>query len=182
MSDYDAAGAVWPVGTPDDVRWIRAGTLPGLEITSAIPPIFEAYATVVIPREPLRQASAVLDALRSASLTGPWWLGFLDVGALDRYLPDAPEVELYASWRYRLVQAGPIEALTLRAGDSWKWPLPDLVFPIDRAWLLSTLWDDHWTCIGGSRALVEQLTSHPDLTSRRVELGQDATPPGHTAM
>jgi hypothetical protein len=59
-----------------------------------------------------------------------------------------------------------------------------LMFPADRSWLFSSLWDDDWTCIGGSRALVDVFLAHPDLRDRVREVDpsvEDATPPGHTA-
>jgi hypothetical protein len=42
-------GRQWRVGTDADVAWIRESTGPGLAITSAIPPVFAAYATIVVP-------------------------------------------------------------------------------------------------------------------------------------
>jgi hypothetical protein len=59
--------------------------------------------------------------------------------------------------------------------------LPNLMFPVDRSWLVSTLWDDEWTCIGGPAGLVDRFLRHPDLQTRAVALGQDATPPGRQA-
>jgi hypothetical protein len=58
------------------------------------------------------------------------------------------------------------------------------MFPADRAWLVSTLWDDDWTCIGGPRALIDDLLQDPVLAAntRRVTTREDATPPGHTAL
>jgi hypothetical protein len=47
------------------------------------------------------------------------------------------------------------------------------------------LWDDDWTCIGGSRGLVEAFLAHPDPQHRAREVDpslEDATPPGHTAI
>ena len=37
------------IGTDAEVAWIADGTSTGLTITAAIPPVFEAYATVVLP-------------------------------------------------------------------------------------------------------------------------------------
>jgi len=56
------------------------------------------------------------------------------------------------------------------------------MFPDDRSWLVSTLWDDDWTCIGGPAELVDRFLRHPDLQARSVALGQDVTPPGHQAI
>ena len=58
------------------------------------------------------------------------------------------------------------------------------MFPADRSWLVSTLWDDDWTCIGGPRELVDAFLNHPELQYRAREvksLVTDSTPPGHTA-
>jgi hypothetical protein len=100
--------------------------------------------------------------------------------------PDAPRVNLYSSWPYVLVQAGPEQAAAWRRwdrGSFWWGHLPNLMFPADRSWLISTLWDDDWSCVGGSATLVNSLSRRPELASfiRRVELGEDVTPPGHQA-
>jgi len=179
-------GVQWRLGTRADVAWIDAGTTTGLEITAGIPPVFDAYATVVLPGpagEQERHDRAMLDLLREHTGEQPWWLGFLETGGSDVVFADAPRVSLYADWDYVLVQAGPAQALDWREPDHWKGRLPDLVFPADRCWLSSTLWDDDWTCLGGPRSLVDGVLSHPDLAARarEVSLGEDATPPGHTA-
>jgi hypothetical protein len=59
---------------------------------------------------------------------------------------------------------------------------PNLMFPGDRSWLVSTLWDDDWTCIGGPAGLAANFVRHPALQARPVVLDQDATPPGHQAF
>jgi hypothetical protein len=43
------------------------------------------------------------------------------------------------------------------------------------------LWDDDWRCMGGNAALMGAVLADPDLDSRSVMLGEDATPPGHVA-
>ena len=60
--------------------------------------------------------------------------------------------------------------------------MPDMIFPTDRTWLLSTLWDDDWRCLGGPRDLVQQIVDEPRLDARAVRPDQDATPPGHTSQ
>jgi hypothetical protein len=42
-------GRAWRIGTEADVAWITSSTPSGRAITSAIPPVFEAYATVAFP-------------------------------------------------------------------------------------------------------------------------------------
>lgn len=42
-------GSTWRIGTGAEVAWIAKGTSPGRAVTAAIPPVFGAYATVVLP-------------------------------------------------------------------------------------------------------------------------------------
>jgi hypothetical protein len=180
-------GSSWRTGTAADVAWIAAGTSVSRTITAAIPPVFEAYATIVVPGGSAEQDlhdQALLALLGERSPGQPWWLGYLDTGASDIVFPAAPMVTLPPGWHYVLVEAGPVQAATWRRHDFgafWKGVLPDLMFPADRSWLFSTLWDDDWSCLGGPAALVGGMLRHPDLRARPVELGQDATPPGHEA-
>ena len=189
-------GRLWRIGGDSEVAWIQRDTEVGLSIVSAIPPVFESYATLEHPGSghhvPISafeewdwHVSAVLDTLTRETEPPAWWLGYLDTGAgAETVFYDVPKTALY-NGDYVLVEAGPEQAATWRARQHWKGPLPDLMFPADRSWLFSTLWDDHWTCIGGSDRLIVSLTEHPLLRgrARRVELSMaDATPPGHTAI
>jgi hypothetical protein len=180
-------GRAWRIGTDADVAWIVNGTSTGLTITSAIPPVFDAYATIVLPDNETDQQEhnqAVLALLSEESAGQRWWLGYLDTGADDIVFPDAPMVTMYARWHYVLAEAGPEQAAAWRKdnGGLWGGVLPDVMFPADRSWLLSTLWDDDWTCIGGSASFVARFLRHPRLRAGAVELGEDATPPGHQAF
>jgi hypothetical protein len=180
-------GVSWPVGTDAEIAWIAEGTSTGLTIASAIPPVFDRYATIVVPERDdaawAAQDRALVAVLGDESVNQRWWLGYLDTGADDIVFPEAPRVTLYAKWRYALVEAGPEQALSWRE-PTWRHrrTLPDVIFPADRRWLASRLFDDDWICVGGPAALVHKLVRHPDLKTRRVELGHDATPPGHIAM
>jgi hypothetical protein len=188
-------GAAWPVGGQAEVDWITEGTDGGRRVTAAIPDLFAAYATLTnhagvreLPRElelERRQDLAFIDVLRRHSGEVGWWIGYLDTGASDIVFQDAPKVTLYSGWRYVLVLAGPDQAATWRPAPggqpNWKsTELPELMFPADRAWLVSFLWDDDWACIGGSEALITDLLTDPVLApnARRVDTEQDATPPG----
>jgi len=188
-------GSTWRIGTDADIGWITEGTaydrgLPtsmSRTITGAIPPVFEAYATVVVAygEERVKHDRAVLGLMADQSPDQRWWLGYLDTGVDDIVFPDAPKVILYAGWHYVLVEAGPEQAAAWRPSDGRAFgtgDLPNLMFPADRSWLVSTLWDDDWSCVGGPAALVDRFLRHPDLRARQVVLGQDATPPGHEAM
>jgi hypothetical protein len=177
-------GTTWRIGTDAEVAWIVNGTSPGRTITAAIPPVFEAYATVLLAYGEKREVHdrALLTLLREQSPGQRWWLGYLDTGVDDIVFPDAPKVTSHYGWHYVLVEAGPDQAAAWRpkggrafgTGD-----LPNLMFPADQSWLVSTLWDDDWSCIGGPAGLVDRVLRHPDLQARSVALGQDATPPGH---
>jgi hypothetical protein len=189
-------GVAWCIGTDADVTWITTHSPTGLAITSAIPPVFDCYATVVLPSDDYgprgelvpEHDQAVLTLLKRHTSSQPWWLGYLETGGSDIVFYDAPKVTLYANWHYVLVQAGPEQAATWRPTGDWtNWKnteLPELIFPQDRSWLLSTLWDDYWTCIGGPEALVTDLLADPLLgpRTRQVTVEQDATPPGHMAL
>jgi len=159
--------------------------LAGDKITAAIPPIFADYATISDPSDRdarSQQVDLILRRLEQSSAAQPWWLGYLDTGADDVVFPDAPRTTLYSGWEYVLVLAGPDQAATWRRGTtSWRGPGPDMVFPTDRSWLLSWLWDDDWRCLGGPRDLIDAFVDEPELDVRRVQPGQDATPPGHVA-
>jgi hypothetical protein len=184
-------GRAWRIGDDAEVSWIQGGTSITKAITSAIPPVFDAYATLKPPAcwqdHQTRHDAAVIELLTRHSGWQPWWLGYLDTGADDVVFADAPRATLYAGWEYVLVEAGPRQAASWRTSDVgtfWKGALPNLMFPADRSWLVSTLWDDDWTCIGGCAALVDDLLHDPELgpRARKVELGEhDATPPGHQA-
>jgi hypothetical protein len=187
-------GREWRIGGAADVGWIGEGTEGGVRITSGIPPVFAAYATLELAGTGNHEALSsrdseedhdrhVLAILRELTAPQPWWLGFLETGGSNIVFDDAPQVKLYAGWGYVLVEAGPEQARTWR-GEDWKGTLPDLIFPADRSWLVSTLWDDDWTCIGGSRALVDAFLADPELGVRTHEVDpsmEDATPPGHVA-
>lgn len=200
-------GRAWRIGTADEVAWITNGTWFSLTITWGIPPVFAAYATVVLPNpedglDPPQQETeyaryldewdltasrrherALLDVLREHSADQSWWLGYLDTGASDIVFPDAPMVSVYhCNWSYVLVAAGPQQAATWRE-RGWNLAIPDLIFPADRSWLLATGWDDSWTCIGAPEELVNDLLSDPLLGARTRPVGveEDATPPGHQA-
>ena len=124
--------------------------------------------------------AALLSVLREQSSPQPWWLGYLETGVADLVFADPPRVSLYAGWPYVLVQAGPDEAATLRTSDQgtpWHSALPELMFPLDRSWLVSTLWDDDWRCVGGPPGLIQALVRHPRLEARTGHLarGRHAT-------
>ena len=80
-------GRAWHIGSQDEVDWINDGTSVGKAITTAIPAVFEAYATVDLPvnweEAQADHDAAVVEVLRERSDQRPWWLGYLDTGADD---------------------------------------------------------------------------------------------------
>ncbi len=108
-------GRAWRIDTAVEVAWIGDGTSVTKAITAAIPPVFDAYATVELPEAigawpdgaQHRHDEALLALLSRHAAPQPWWLGYLDTGADDIVIPDAPPVTLYTGWRYVLVEAGP---------------------------------------------------------------------------
>lgn len=178
-------GAPLPPGGSDVVDWITRSTRRDRTVISAIPPGCARYATVVVPDDEGAKTladAALVEVLRAHTADQPWWLGYLDTGVADLVDPEAPRASVYVGWPYALVEGGPQQALTSRRNrDSTPWhsALPELVLPADRSWLVSTLWDDDWRCVGGPAALVEGLLAHPALVARSVTPDEDATPPGH---
>lgn len=178
-------GRTWQLGTITEVAWIANATTEGPTITVAIPPVFEAYATFYEPDNPhittMFHERAVVKDLIDHTPDQPWWLGYLDTGAHDIVFDHTPKVSLYFDWHYVMVEAGPEQALAWRTGHmrAQDGSLPDLFFPADRSWLVSALWDDTWTCIGGPAALIETLHHDPLVEARPVQLHEDAKPPGH---
>jgi hypothetical protein len=168
-------GRGWRIGTERQVGWINAGVTSGRSVTASVPPVFAAYATLTFPlnlessRGQMRDAEdrfddALIQVLDANTAPQPWWLGFLDTGASDVVMPDAPRVHVYSQGAYVLVQAGPREAHTWRSDEGrWFTALPELMFPADRSWLLASLWDDAWASVGGSADLISGLLNEPDL-------------------
>jgi hypothetical protein len=180
-------GRAWSIGSDAEAGWINAGVSPGRTITAAIPPTFDSYCTLELPEPGEAQLSrherAVIALLSEQTAPQPWWLGYLDTGASNTVFPDAPVATVYYGSGYVLVKAGPRQAATWRDKCANSWALPDLMFPTDRSWLVSTMWDGHWTCIGGPEDLVSRVVRHGELgpRCRRVSVGEDAIPPGHEA-
>jgi hypothetical protein len=176
----------WRIGTSAEIGWIANGTSIDQTITSAIPPVFAAYATFwqsdddSVSTTGYEQA-VVSHLIEQTTADQPWWLGYLDTGSHDVVFNNAPRVTLYAGWHYVLVEAGPEQAATWRTGHarSSHGTLPDLIFPADRSWLVSALWDDTWTYVGGPRHLIDALAADILVQSRSVQLDEDATPRGH---
>ena len=92
---------------------------------------------------------------------------------------------MYVGWPYVLLEGDPEQALTARRNRDvtpWHSALPELIFPRDRSWLVSTMWDDDWRCVGGPAAMVDALLLRPNvLQVRAVTLDEDATPPDNTS-
>jgi hypothetical protein len=191
-------GRSWRIGGDREIAWIRDGTQIGPEITSAIPPVFKAYATLEQPgtgnldwespqEDQHRHDQAVLGVLQAHTPKQPWWLGFLEKSErTDVIFSDVPKVSTLETHNFVLVEAGPEQAATWRAHEyPFRDVLPDLMFPQDRSWLAQTLWDDDWTCLGGSRVLIGAVLASPELGHRAHEiesLTQRITPPGHTMI
>jgi hypothetical protein len=138
-------GRAWCIGGDADVAWIRENTEVSFAITSAIPAVFEAYATLELPNsgdqlspspleDPDRHNAGVLALLSQHSGGQPWWIGYLDTGGADIVFDNARKVRPGPTdpW-YVLVEPGPEQARAWRERDHWKSPLPDLCFrPIAR--------------------------------------------------
>lgn len=167
------------------VDWITDSTRIGRSIASAIPPVYAGYATIVVPDgdEAKTQADlALVEVLQAHAPADRWWLGYLDTGAADLSNIEGQRVSAYVGWTYVLKVGAPQHVLAPRdngRSTPWHSALPELLFPHDRSWLVSTLWDDDWRCLGGPESLIKAVLAHPHLEARAVNIDEDATPPGH---
>lgn len=185
--EVEKDGRRWRIGGRGEVDWLEGEPQRAVwdTMATAIPAGFEAYATFYLADgvEVRAHERAVVEALTAYTKEQPWWLGFLETGAHDVVFPEAPRVTLYWGWPYVLVAASPEQALGWRTGtmlNGEAGSLPDLYFPADRSWLVSALWDDSWTCVGGPAALVDTLVRAPLVNARQVTLNEDMLPPGLT--
>src|SRR5450432_2358699 len=116
-----------------------------MTITSSVPSGFDAYCTTVPPGpdheddERVRHEQAVIEVFTAHTADQSWWLGYLDTGASDVVFPYAPRTTLYYGYGYVVVEAGPWQAAQCRHPDGFDEPLPDLIFPAERSWLLTTM-------------------------------------------
>jgi len=134
-----------------------------------------------IPRNVAASTTAITAEPADCSPESHFFRGLLDTGiAAETIFYDVPKAQLYGN-DYVLIEAGPEQAGDWRAEwGRWKGVLPDLMYPADRSWLASTLWDDYWMSIGGSRDLVHALHADPELRARVHEVdpkAADMTPP-----
>jgi hypothetical protein len=93
-------GRSWRIGTSAQIGWIASGTTIDPTITSAIPPVFAAYATFWESDDHSASTTAHEQAVLSqlidqTAADQPWWLGYLDTGAHDVVFPNAPRVTLW---------------------------------------------------------------------------------------
>jgi hypothetical protein len=175
-------GRSWRLGTSADAAWVNEGISAGPTIASAVPPIYESYCTLEVPEnhtaELARHEQAVIELLTEQTPDQPWWLGYLDTGASDIVFPYAPRTIMYYGYGYVLVEAGPQQAASWRE-EPFNWTLPELMFPTDRSWLVSTMWDDAWSSLGGSQHLIERILADTTLgpRARRTSPSENIQPP-----
>ncbi len=93
----------------------------------------------------------------------------------------APRLEL--PHRAYLLFRGPLAGVRpfFAAGDSGFWgQTPNLLWPADRTWCVATEIDLDSTVVGGPRALIEGLTTHPDLEAFVLDEGDSLMADGDT--
>jgi hypothetical protein len=71
--------------------------------------------------DPDRHATGVLAVLSEHTAAQPWWLGYLETGiGAETIFYDVPKVTLCSDWQYVVIEAGPEQAVSLRAYDLGK--------------------------------------------------------------
>lgn len=153
-----------------DVDWLRLNNGAAGTLGYAIPGYFAVYGAMNLPDEIAATEDRLLDALAPES--GEELIaGWIDRGPWPP--PAGDEHVIYWDWKYRLrrVQSSDLRGLP---GEGERC-FPDLLFPINRSWLVSMLWDDSWRSIGATRAVArrieqsllpfEQLSAHTSLAT-----------------
>ena len=138
----------------EDVDWIRGNDAAFGTLRFAIPSGYEAYGVLDLPADIVPIEDALLSAL-GVDPADQLVAGWIDRGPWST--PAGDEHVLYSGWRYRLrrVAAADLSGLPTEGEGSF----PDMLFPPDRSWLVSLLWDDAWRSIGSSQAIADLLAS-----------------------
>ena len=149
----------------------RARPRRGLSVTTAIPPVFEAYAPSTRRgcRLPTPTNAPWSTSLVACTPDQPWWLGSRHRRPRRRLSARSRGCPSTGTGPIVLVEAGPEQALGRRVRSHARrrtGSLPDLFFPADRSWLVSALWDDIWTDIGASAAILAALRRNPLVNAR----------------
>src|SRR2546427_12500084 len=92
--DVTKDGRSWRIGTASDVAWLAGHTTQGLSITTAIPPVFDAYATFYPPDGVSFEAHerAVVHELTEHTPAQPWVAGLSRHRRPRHRLPPCSEV------------------------------------------------------------------------------------------
>lgn len=137
----------------EDVAWIRRGTVVSETIRSAIPEGFDVYGLLDISEE--RPTEDALLAAVTADSNTQLVAGWIDRGPYPPQPGD--EHVLYSGWRYRFrrTKASQLQGLPAEGDGGF----PDLLFPPDRSWLISLLWDDSWRSVGASNEVARRIKS-----------------------
>ncbi|MEU8252691.1 hypothetical protein AB0C06_00290 [Micromonospora inaquosa] len=185
-------GRDWRIGAADDVSWIVGHTTAGVSITTAIPPVFDAYATTYQADDVTVAAyehALVEDVIRHTP-DQPWWLAYLDTGAHNVVFPPRPE-------------GVPLLELAVRAGRgrsrasshlAHRWshappprratrPVLSCRPVVAGLRALGRHLDlrrrpDTWTCVGGPTPVIHALERDSVANARQVRPDEDALPPG----
>jgi hypothetical protein len=135
-----------------DVSWITSDRAAGGTLRYALPADFEVYGVLDLTGEDDATEDMLLNALVT-DLSHTLIAGWIDRGPWPP--PPGDEHHLYYNWSYRFrrVAASDLQGLPPEGEGSF----PDLLFPQDRSWLVSLLWDDSWRSIGASRTRARRI-------------------------
>ncbi len=109
--------------------------------------------------------------------------------ALSPQIAKGPKVHL--PWRDYFLLEGPLEAVSeLQVPVTWRPErrrtverlTPSLWWPDDRAWCAGNEVDASFTCIGGDRALIDELHAHPGLEVLELDPSRLGSPQANVSQ
>ena len=113
-----------------------------LELCSTPVRVFEVYGVLDLPHE-IRPVEEALLGTWAPNAAESLVAGWIDRGPWPA--PAGTEHVFYSGWKYRLRRLKTRELTGLPTEGEGSFP--DLLFPPNRAWLVSLLWDDSWRSI-----------------------------------
>jgi flavin-binding protein dodecin len=120
---------------------------------------------------PVAIRTALVNALRRATSTPDhcWFCVWEGYGAIDYPTQLVKVIHPHRSYG---LYGGSIDAALVPLDDHFTGISPNLWWPDDHQWIVATEIDFAWTYVGGTRALIQELTESDQIEALPVELSE----------